>query len=193
MCVLLLIFDLHLKFTTDIKKILTIIHVGNFMSNARKKTKSLELVKSIRAAKETVERAKLMFTKKETVEPQPMPMLRPTVFDSVTFEASHESKLMVCLKVLCTLVSCGPMSAKQLRTLFAMDESRLKPLLTLLWNRGHIEEEMMGNESRYVVTDRGLKILKVISPIIKEAHKIRMQNFEDISIALSGAGYPLDS
>jgi len=163
------------------------------MSNTHKKTRTLELVKSIRAAKETVERAKSMFTKKETVEQQPIPMLRPSVLENVTVEASHESKLMVCLKVLCTLVSCGPMSAKQLRTMFVMDESRLKPLLTLLWNRGHIEEEMIGNESRYVVTERGLKILKIISPIIKEAHKIRMQNFEDLSIALSGAGYPLDS
>jgi predicted transcriptional regulator len=163
------------------------------MSSTRKKTQSLELVKSIRAAKETVGRAKSMFTKKEeTVEQQSMPIPRPTVFERGTFEASHESKLMVCLKVLCTLVSCGPMSAKQLRTMFAMDESRLKPLLTLLWNRGHIEEEMIGKESRYVVTERGLKILKVISPIIKEAHKIRMRNFEDISIALSGAGFPLD-
>ncbi len=162
------------------------------MSNARKKTRTLELVKSIRAAKETVERAKSMFTKKETVEQQSMPMLTPSVLENVNVEASHESKLMVCLKVLCTLVSCGPMSAKQLRTVFMMDESRLKPLLTLLWNRGHIEEEMIGNESRYVVTERGLKILKIISPIIKEAHKIRMQNFEDLSIALSGAGYPLD-
>jgi predicted transcriptional regulator len=163
-------------------------------SNARKKTRTLELVKSIRAAKETVERARSMFIKKETVEQQsmPMPRLRPSVLENVAVEASHESKLMVCLKVLCTLVSCGPMSAKQLRTMFVMDESRLKPLLTLLWNRGHIEEEMIGNESRYVVTERGLKILKVISPIIKEAHKIRMQNFEDISVALSGAGYPLD-
>jgi predicted transcriptional regulator len=160
------------------------------MSNANKKTKTLELVKSIRAAKETVGRAKSMFVKKEPVEQQSMSMPDPTVFESVNVKTSHESKLMVCLKVLCTLVSCGPMSAKQLRIVFVMDEARLKPLLTLLWNRGHIEEEKIGNESRYVVTERGLKILQVISPIIKEAHKIRMQNYEDLSIALSGAGYP---
>jgi hypothetical protein len=156
------------------------------MSNA-KKTRSLELVKTIRAAKENFGKPKSILDKKEPVE-HPM----PAVSKIVPVETFHESKLMVCLKVLCTLVSCGPMSTKQLRTMFVMNESRLKPLLTLLWNRGHIEEEKIGNESRYFVTERGLKILQVISPIINEAHKIRMRNFKDLSIALSGAGYPLD-
>jgi hypothetical protein len=40
-----------------------------------------------------------------------------------------------------------------------------------------------------VVTERGLKVLKVVSPLIKEAHKLEMRNFEAISSVLSGAGY----
>ena len=40
----------------------------------------------------------------------------------------------------------------------------------------------------YVGTERGLKVLKVINPIVKEAHKIQMRNFELISNTLSEAG-----
>ena len=70
-----------------------------------------------------------------------------------------------------------------------MDESRLEPHLRLLWNRGLIEEERFDNETHYVVTERGLTVLKVVSPLIREAHKLQIRNFEAITNVLSGAGY----
>ena len=106
-------------------------------------------------------------------------------------ERSDKSKLMICIEVLCTLVSNGrPMTLTQLLDKLEMDECRLKPHLRLLWNRGLVEEENSGdNKIYYVVTERGLKVLNVISPIIREAHKIQMREFELISNTLSGAGY----
>jgi len=140
---------------------------GKQMAYAISKAKSLII------QKESDERAKSVFVRKEKVE-------RP-----------YKSKLMICTEVLCTLVSNGPMKLTQLRDKFEMDESRLKPHLRLLWNRGLVEEENFGdNNIYYVVTERGLKVLKVISPIIREAHKINVRDFEAISSVLSGAGYP---
>jgi DNA-binding MarR family transcriptional regulator len=98
--------------------------------------------------------------------------------------------LMICVEVLCTLVSNGPMMLTQLKDKFEMDEARLQPHLRLLWNRGLVEEEKFGDEEPYyVVTERGLKVLKVVSPLIREAHKLEIRNFEAISNVLSGAGY----
>jgi len=129
--------------------------------------------KSLLVRKENVERPRSLLVRKESVE-------RP-----------YKSKLMICIEVLCTLVSNGPMKLTQLKDKFEMDESRLKPHLRLLWNRGLVEEENFGdNKIYYVVTERGLKVLKVISPIIREAHKINVRDFEAISSVLSGAGYP---
>ncbi|MCW4035500.1 MAG: hypothetical protein NWF03_09070, partial [Candidatus Bathyarchaeota archaeon] len=144
------------------------------MSTALKKAKSIfasrepiDLAKSLLAPKESVEQANTMFATKEPVkEPEQVALDDPTV------ETVHESKLMLCLKILCTLVSKGPMREKQLKHEFKMDETRLKSLIRLLWNRGLVEEEKTrsGTEPRYVVTERGTKVLKVIGPIIKEAH-----------------------
>jgi predicted transcriptional regulator len=150
------------------------------MSHAIRKAKSLL------ALKESVERAKSLLVRKEKVErPRSLLVRKEKV------ERPYKSKLMVCIEVLCTLVSNGPMKLTQLMDKFEMDESRLKPHLRLLWNRGLVEEENLGdNNIYYVVTERGLKVLKVISPIIREAHKINVRDFEAISSVLSGAGYP---
>ena len=134
---------------------------------------ALSKAKSLIIRKESDERAKSLLVRKESVE-------RP-----------YKSKLMIYIDILCNLVSNGPMKLTQLRDKFEMDESRLKPHLRLLWNRGLVEEENFGdNTIYYVVTERGLKVLKVISPLIREAQKIQMRDFEAISSVLSGAGYP---
>jgi len=133
---------------------------------------ALSKAKSLIIRKESDERAKLLLVRKESVE-------RP-----------YKSKLMICIDILCNLVSNGPMKLTQLRDKFEMDESRLKPHLRLLWNRGLVEEENFGdNTIYYVVTERGLKVLKVVSPLIREAQKIQMRDFETISNTLSEAGY----
>ena len=163
------------------------------MSTALKKAKSLlgsketiELAKSFLAPKDKGEQRKISFIRKENAVEED----RPVVFENPTVETAHESKLMVCLNILCTLVSKGPMKQKQLKNEFKINETRLKPLIRLLWNRGLIEEEKKGStDPRYVVTERGTKVLKVIGPIIKEAHKIRIRDFEALTTALTGAGY----
>ena len=105
-------------------------------------------------------------------------------------ETQHKSKLMICIEVLCNLVSNGPMKLTRLREKLELHEDHLKPHLRLLWNRGLIEEENFGeDEIYYVVTERGIKVLKVVGPMIREAQKIQMRNFETITSTLSEAGY----
>jgi DNA-binding PadR family transcriptional regulator len=67
-----------------------------------------------------------------------------------------------------------------------MDKSRLIPLLRLLHNRGLVEKQNQGEQKIfYFVTERGLKVLKVLNPLIQEAHKIGLRNLEVISSTLS--------
>jgi DNA-binding HxlR family transcriptional regulator len=155
-------------------------------------SKVIQKAKSLTALKGSVEKAKSLIARKEKTEtpktPKQLPVQKRIVKGNP--DNQYKSKLMMCIEVLCTLVPNGPMKLTQLRDKFEMDEARLKPHLRLLWNRGLIEEEDFGEEEPYyVVTERGLKVLKVVSPLIKEAHKLEMRNFEAISNVLSGAGY----
>lgn len=147
---------------------------------------AIRKAKSLLIRKENIEKAKAVLVRKESAEKTKSFLVR-----KVNAGRSGKSKLMICIEVLCTLVSNGrPMTLTQLLDTFEMDECRLKPHLRLLWNRGLVEEESFGdNKIHYVVTERGLKVLNVISPIIREAHKIQMLEFELISNTLSGAGY----
>ena len=104
----------------------------------------------------------------------------------------HRSKLQIYVEILCSLVSNGSMKLGQMTDEVELDENRLIPYLRLLKNRGLIEKQNLGeNEILYVVTERGLKVLKVINPIIREAHKIQIRNFEAISSALSAANFDI--
>lgn len=149
------------------------------MSNVLKKAKSIIVLK------ESVERAKTLLARKEKTEsPKTVPAQREMP------DTQYKSKMIICIEVLCTLVSNGPMKLPQLMDKFEMDESHLNPHLRLLWDRGLIEEENFGDEeTHFVVTERGLMVLKVVTPLIREAHKLQMRNFEAISTVLSGAGY----
>ncbi len=105
-------------------------------------------------------------------------------------EKPYRSKLVICIDILCALVSKGPMKFTQLSHKVELDTIRLIPHLKLLIDRNLVEQQNLGeNEVFYTVTGRGLKVLKVISPIIREAHKLQMRNFETISNTLSEAGY----
>ncbi len=147
---------------------------------------AIRKAKSLLIRKENVEKAKAVLVRKESAEKTKSFLARKE-----NSASSGKSKLMMCIEVLCTLVSNGrPMTLPQLLDKFEMDECCLKPHLRLLWNRGLVEEESFGdNTIHYVVTERGLKVLNVISPIIREAHKIQIREFELISNTLSGAGY----
>lgn len=145
----------------------------------------LKKAKSIIVLNERVEKAKTFLARKEKTEnPKSVPAHKEIP------DTPYKSKLMICIEVLCTLVSNGPMKLPQLMDKVEMDESRLNPHLRLLWDRGLIEEEKFGdNETHFVVTERGSMVLKVVTPLIREAHKFQMRNFEAISSVLSGAGY----
>jgi predicted transcriptional regulator len=162
------------------------------MSEGLKKSKALlaargkmGLAKSFFSRTATAEQTKPVQNKKGTIKPA-----KPADYENETVEMPRESKLMVCLNILCSLVSTGPLTVIQLKTILKTDETRLKPLLKLLWDRGFVEEDAIDEkESRYTVTERGTKILKVISPIVKEAHKMRIRDLEMLSSALLTAGY----
>ena len=149
------------------------------MSNVIRKAKSLTVIK------DSVEKAKSLIVRKEKPEsPKALPAQKANP------DTPYKSKLMICVEVLCTLVSNGPMTLTQLRDKFEMDEASLQPHIRLLWDRGLVEEENFGDEQPYyVVTERGITVLKVVSPLIREAHKLEIRNLEAISNVLSGAGY----
>jgi DNA-binding HxlR family transcriptional regulator len=165
------------------------------MSEAIKKSKAILAAKdTVKFAKQFIERNVHSDRPKSNVEKnqviQPPKPTKPVRYERITLEPPRESKLIVCLNILCTLVSTGPLTLKQLKISLKLDEARLSPLLKLLWNRGFIEEEpLTPTESRYRITERGTKILKVISPIIREAQKIRIRDLETVSNALFAAGY----
>ena len=152
-------------------------------------SKVIRRAKSFTVLKGSVEKAKTLIARKEKTETQ-KPVTAKKSIRNANPETRYKSKLTICIEILCTLVPNGPMNLRQLRDRFEMDEARLQLQMRLLWDRGLIEEEDFGDEEPYyVVTERGLKVLKVVSPLIKEAHKLEMRNFEAISSVLSGAGY----
>lgn len=105
-------------------------------------------------------------------------------------DKGYRSKLVICIDILCSLVSNGPLILNKLSDKVEIDTNRLIPHLKLLMNHDLIEKKTWSNnEIVYSITDRGLKVLSVVSPIIKEAHKISIRNFEIISNTLSEAGY----
>ena len=102
----------------------------------------------------------------------------------------YRSKLQICIEILCTLASNGRMNLISLRNKVELDKVHLIQHLRLLKNRGLVEKQNLGeNKIFYAVTERGLTVLRVVGPIIKEAHKIQMRNLVAISSVLSGAGY----
>jgi predicted transcriptional regulator len=93
-------------------------------------------------------------------------------------ERMQRSKLKICIEILCILASNGPMKLTQLTTKVELNKTHLRQHLRLLKNRDLVERQKLGeNEIFYIATERGLKVLKVIGPIIKEAHKIQALQF----------------
>jgi predicted transcriptional regulator len=100
----------------------------------------------------------------------------------------HRSKLQICIEILCSLSSRGSIKLSEISDIVDLDKVRLIPYLRLLRNRNLIEKQNLGeNKIFYVVTERGLKVLKVVDPIIKAAYKIQIRNLEVISSILSAA------
>jgi predicted transcriptional regulator len=145
------------------------------MSHTLSKAKSLILGKERKTGKQmtyAISKAKSIIIRKESDE------------------KLYRSKLMICIDILCNLVSNGPMKFIQLSHKVELDATRLIPHMRLLIDGGLLEQQNLGeNEIFYAVTERGLKVLKVVSPLIREAHKIQMHDFEMVSNTLSEAGY----
>jgi predicted transcriptional regulator len=90
----------------------------------------------------------------------------------------HRSKLKISIEILCSLVSNGPMKLTQLMTKVELNKTRLRQHLRLLKKRNLVERQNLGEDKIfYVVTERGLQVLKVIDPMVREAHKFQALQF----------------
>jgi len=100
----------------------------------------------------------------------------------------YRSKLQICIAILCALASNGAMKLTQLTHKVEVDKPCLIPVLSFLYDRGLVGEQNLDeDEKAYFVTERGVSVLKVVSPLIREAQRIKVRNFEAISSVLSGA------
>lgn len=90
----------------------------------------------------------------------------------------QRSKLEICNEILWTLASHGPMKLTQLTTKIELSKTHLERHMKLLKNRHLIERQRLGEgEIFYVTTERGLKVLKIMDPIMKEARKFQALQF----------------
>ncbi len=103
-------------------------------------------------------------------------------------ERLHKSKLHICVKILCCLSSNGHMQLAPIGHKIELDNSLLVGHLRFLYDRGLVGEQNLGEgEKAYFVTERGLLVLKVMGPLVRDAKRIEVRNFEAISSVLSGA------
>lgn len=131
---------------------------------------------------EALKKAKSFLSRNESNE--------TVIYEKQKCDKGYRSKLIICIDILCSVVTNGPMTFTKLSHIIELDSKRLIPHLKFLINRGLLKKQTRAeNETVYVVTEKGLKILKVVNPIVREAHKIQMRNFEIISSTLSEAGY----
>ena len=83
------------------------------------------------------------------------------------------------------------MKLEELGDLIELDKSSLLDRLGLLYESGLVGEQFLGEDKKaYFTTDRGLSVLKVIGPIVKEAKKLQVRNYEVVSNTLSRALNP---
>ena len=103
----------------------------------------------------------------------------------------NRSKLQISVQILCSLSSKGPYTIEELSDIVELDKSTLRNRLTLLYESGLVGEQFLEKGKKaYFITERGLSVLKIMGPMIKEAHRLQVRNFEVISNSLSGALNP---
>lgn len=100
----------------------------------------------------------------------------------------HKSKLQISIEILCCLSSKGPLKCKQISDELELSKSILMEHLSFLYERGLIGENL-SEEKTYYVTDRGLNLIKVMGPMVREAQKLEIQNLERISSAIAGTKF----
>jgi len=94
--------------------------------------------------------------------------------------------LQICVEILCGLAAEGPLKLSHLVHMVELNRTKLSSVIGFLYDCGLVgEQNLDDNEKAYYVTERGLSVLKVIAPLIKEAQRLEKRNFEAISSALS--------
>jgi len=90
------------------------------------------------------------------------------------------------IEILCALVTHGQLKFDQLKDKVELDKPALVEVLNFLYEHCLLGEQNLDEAQKaYFVTERGMSVLKVVAPLIREAQKIEMQNFEITSNALS--------
>ena len=90
------------------------------------------------------------------------------------------------IEILCALVSHGPSKLAELTDRVELDKTVLMEVLHYLYEHCLVGEQNSDeNEKAYFITERGMSVLKVVAPLIREAQKIQKHNFETASQALS--------
>ena len=90
----------------------------------------------------------------------------------------YKSKLQMCIEILCTLASSGSLKLTQLTHKVKLEKISLAAHLGFLYDRGLVGEGNLDEDERsYFVTERGLSVLKVVGPLIREAQRIEILNF----------------
>jgi len=85
----------------------------------------------------------------------------------------RSSKLEVNLDILKILAYQGPMELTRLIHKVDLGQSVLEQHLDFLVRQDLVDEQNLGkDETFYVISERGLKVLKVIVPIVEAARKI---------------------
>jgi predicted transcriptional regulator len=101
------------------------------------------------------------------------------------------SKLQICVEVLCALAGVGPLRLSRLIHKVELDKANLKSVMDFLYDRCLVGEQNLDDDERaYFVTERGMSVLRVIGPLVKEAHRIQTRNYEAISNKLSVVAKP---
>ena len=102
----------------------------------------------------------------------------------------HKSKLQVNVEILCSLSSKGPLIMTQISDEIGLSKSILMEHLEFLYDRGLIGEQNLDDEEKaYFITDRGLNMIKVMGPMVREAQRLEVHNLERISRALAGTKF----
>ena len=85
----------------------------------------------------------------------------------------RRSKLEMNIDILKILASQGPKKLTQLMHKTDLGQSVLKQNLDFLMQQNLVEEQNLGkNKVFYAITERGLRVLNVVVPIIEEVRKI---------------------
>lgn len=100
----------------------------------------------------------------------------------------QKSKLQISIEILCCLSSKGPLRWKQISDEIELSKSILMEHLNFLYERGLVGEKL-DEEKAYFVTERGLSLIKVMGPMVREAQKLEIRNLERISSAIAGTKF----